>query len=67
VTGQLKGAASYEINRSFELDTPFRWQESYGVFTFGERALSDVLDYIARQKEHHLQGTIIPYFERIED
>jgi len=66
VVGQIKGASSREMNQNFTLNERFRWQESYGVLTFGNKVLPQVLDYIARQKEHHRESTIIPYLERID-
>ena len=66
VMGNLKGTSSRAVNLAFEESERFRWQESYGVLTFGETALAFVCDYIKRQKEHHLQGTTNQYLERID-
>ena len=66
--GQIKGASSRAVNIAFaNSDEKFRWQEAYGVLTFGEKNLSLVLSYIEKQKEHHHAGTIQPYLETIED
>ncbi len=63
--GKTKGAASYAVNGAWSgQGKRFQWQESYGVLTFGERALSKVVDYIVHQKEHHAQNTVIAYLER---
>jgi REP element-mobilizing transposase RayT len=67
VIGQIKGVSSREINMNFPLEERFRWQESYGVLTFGEKVMPNVLDYIARQKEHHQQGTTWAYLEHIDE
>lgn len=66
--GQVKGAASHAVNIAFgDLETPFRWQDGYGVLTFGAKNLNLVTDYIARQKEHHAKGTIQDYLEQSDD
>jgi hypothetical protein len=31
----------------------FYWQEGYGAFSIGQSQVADVVNYIARQKEHH--------------
>lgn len=64
----IKGATAFEINAAFP-DTPerFYWQTGYGVLTFGARNLDTVLAYIARQKEHHAEGTIQPYLEEMDE
>jgi putative transposase len=65
---QVKGRTSHDVNEQFpDLDHPFRWQNSYGVLTFGAKQLDFVLTYIAHQKQHHAQNTLHPYLEKIED
>jgi hypothetical protein len=49
------------------LDERFAWQEGYGVLSYGEKAIASVLDYIARQKEHHANGSSLPYLEQTDD
>ena len=64
----VKGLSAHAINANFvDLETPFKWQEGYGLVTFGERNLSFVRDYIIRQKEHHSKDTTFPKLEQIED
>jgi len=41
------------------------WQRGLGVVSFGKRQLPWVLDYIAKQKEHHAQGTTKRRLEQI--
>ena len=66
--GQIKGASSRAINLAFDtLDPKFRWQEDYGVLTFGEKNADFVLRYIEKQKEHHRSGDLQPYLERMEE
>jgi putative transposase len=65
---QVKGAASHTLNTAFPDKTLlFRWQEGYGVLTFGEKNLPFVQSYIEHQKQHHIQGTIYHQLERIDE
>jgi putative transposase len=64
----VKGASAREVNTMFtNLDAHFRWQDSYGILTFGAKHLETVTNYIARQKEHHAANTTIAYLEQIDD
>ncbi len=66
--GQIKGASSHAVNLAFsDLDSKFRWQESYGVVTFGTKNLPMVLSYIEQQKEHHRTGDLQAFLEQIEE
>lgn len=66
VIGQVKGVSSRTVNQTIPQER-FLWQESYGVLTFGEKVMPQVLTYIARQKEHHQQGTFSPYLEQTDE
>ncbi|MDP3643549.1 MAG: IS200/IS605 family transposase [Bacteroidota bacterium] len=35
----------------------FRWQEGFGAFSYSHSQLTDVIQYIERQKEHHKKKT----------
>lgn len=63
----LKGASAYAINHMDGSDGQFRWQAGYGVLTVGERSLEKVMEYAARQKEHHKERTIIDVYERMDE
>lgn len=66
--GQVKGASSFAVNLAFSnLEPKFRWQEAYGVVTFGAKNLPYVIRYIENQKEHHRAGTLQPYLEQIDE
>jgi hypothetical protein len=41
------------------------WQRGFGVVSFGKKQLPWVLQYIARQKEHHAAGRLQPRLERV--
>lgn len=63
----LKGASAYAINHMAGRDGQFKWQAGYGALTVGDRSLEKVMEYAARQKEHHQTGTIIGVYERMEE
>jgi putative transposase len=64
----MKGRSSYHINlnRNDELGE-FAWQPEYGLISFGERALPDVVAYIRNQRQHHAERTLRPYLEQMHD
>jgi putative transposase len=67
LVGRLKGASSHALNASHGADKAiFRWQEGYGVLTFGDKSLEQVVDYVRHQKEHHANHALYSSFERIE-
>jgi putative transposase len=47
---QLKGNSSRWLNRP---RAPFAWQQGYGAFSVGQSQRQTLVDYIARQEEHH--------------
>ena len=65
--GQVKGNSSHFVNHVIKPAEQFNWQNSYGVVSFGEKRLDQVVDYVRHQKEHHHTGTAIQFFERNED
>ncbi len=64
---QLKGASAYAINRMAGSDGQFKWQGGYGALSVGERSLETVMEYAAKQKEHHRNNKLIAMYERIVD
>jgi putative transposase len=65
LVGELKGASSHDLNK-LKRYKALEWQRGFGVVSFGKRQLSWVLDYIARQKEHHAKGTTYRRLEATE-
>jgi len=63
----IKGGTSHAVNRRFQLEKRFRWQQGYGVMTFGQRQMSFVRAYIDNQEKHHADKNTNPYLEYIED
>ncbi len=39
----------------------------YSALSIGERSLEAVIEYAARQKEHHRENKLITVYERIEE
>ena len=68
VVSRLKGFSSHLINHSgFPQEHPFAWQSEYGVVTFGEKNLSDVVEYIETQQTRHASQYLINRVERISE
>lgn len=64
--GKLKGASSHWVTHLSGYKKPFAWQEGYGILSFSKRSLSQVVQYVLSQREHHCSGQIIADMERIE-
>jgi len=63
----LKGASAFAINHMAGSDSKFKWQGGYGALTIGERSLETIMEYAAKQKEHHHENKLIAVYERIDD
>jgi REP element-mobilizing transposase RayT len=64
--GQVKGNSSHFVNQESSLPCQFNWQAEYGVVSFGGKQLDMVVRYVKGQRQHHLEGTVIPFLERVE-
>jgi putative transposase len=55
VIGRIKGASAHAVNHQPDRppDRSFSWQAEYGIHSFGEKALPNVVEYIQNQQEHH--------------
>jgi putative transposase len=63
----LKGASAHFVNHVIALPAlHFAWQEGYGSLTVGERHRAIAINYVLRQKEHHLHGMTNAWLERCE-
>lgn len=49
----IKTNSSRWIHDRWPEHRDFAWQTGYGAFTVSESGISEVVGYIARQKEHH--------------
>jgi REP-associated tyrosine transposase len=63
----LKGASAFAINHLDGSEGQFKWQGGYGALTIGEPSLDKVIDYAAKQKEHHRENKLMVMYERIEE
>ena len=65
--GRLKGAASHAVNDVLVREVTFAWQGEFGVVSFGEKNLLDVVAYIQNQRERHAAQRLWDSLERIAD
>ena len=49
----IKANTSKFINDNKWLPGKFKWQEGYGAFSYSHSQLSDVINYINNQEQHH--------------
>jgi REP element-mobilizing transposase RayT len=63
----IKGASAFAINHMPNIDRKFKWQEGYAALSVGDRSLEMVMEYAARQKEHHGKGIINAVYEQIDE
>jgi REP element-mobilizing transposase RayT len=59
----LKGLSSRRLNASAAEHESFAWQPEYGVLTFGDRSLEEIVAYVTNQREIHANRQIRPIFE----
>lgn len=60
----VKANSSRWINEKGFLKSRFEWQEGYGAFSYAKSNVSSVIQYIARQKEHHLKMGFAEEYKR---
>jgi putative transposase len=65
--GDVKGNSSHFVNHVIRPDFEFRWQDEYGVLSFGEKDLPAVVRYIQNQKQHHADRTLLDALESIDN
>lgn len=62
-------AAAHAISRALaiaegaQLDETAVWDRHFGLHTVGPETVADAVSYVARQAEHHAQGTLRPQWE----
>jgi REP element-mobilizing transposase RayT len=65
---RVKGASARAVNSQYpDLEQRFRWQEGYGVLTFGAKNVEFVVGYIHQQKDRHRMNNIEAYLETTDD
>lgn len=55
---RLKGSASHLVNETAGRQVTFAWQPEYGVLSFGERHLPDVVHYVENQPARHAANQV---------
>ena len=66
---QMKGASSFLLRRNIPdlKHEDFRWQESFGILSFGEQALPKVIAYIEQQERRHADHRLWQALEHVDD
>jgi putative transposase len=62
----IKGSSARFFNTSLVQDQNFSWQNTYGVFSFGESQIDRAIHYVRNQKQHHAAGTLNKNLELID-
>src|SRR5688572_2804505 len=65
--GRLKGASSHAVNEVLVREATFAWQGEYGVVSFGEKNLPDVVAYIQNQRDRHAAQRLWDSLEQFTD
>ncbi len=64
----IKGSSSGWINKRGFVKGKFRWQESYGAFSYSHSQIDRVVKYIKTQEQHHKNKTFREeYIEFLND
>ncbi|MBE0637628.1 MAG: IS200/IS605 family transposase [Bacteroidales bacterium] len=67
VVKEVKRSSTNFIKQEFQY-SKFSWQEGYGAFSYSRSHISNVVNYIINQKEHHKKKTFREeYIELLED
>jgi putative transposase len=53
----LKGESSKWIHEEFPNMQKFSWQDGYGAFSVSKKLVPKVVEYIKKQREHHIGKT----------
>ena len=53
----IKAGSSKFINDKGWISGRFRWQTGFGAFSYADSQLSNVINYIKNQEEHHRKKT----------
>ena len=68
VIQKLKRVSTHLLNHAAGHDDVdwFAWQPEYGINSFAERSLFDVVAYANNQRQHHADDTLWPLYEIVE-
>jgi Transposase and inactivated derivatives len=61
----VKRDSSDWINKTRLTKERFSWQEGYGAFSYSKSQLSNVINYIESQEEHHKKRTFTDEYKKI--
>jgi len=64
---EVKRDSSAWLNKERLSVGRFSWQEGYGAFSYSRSQISAVINYIAKQEDHHLKKTFIEEYVEILD
>lgn len=64
---RLKGGSSKAINDSDLVEGRFQWQDGYSAFTVSTSVVSDLIHYIANQRDHHRVRTFEEEYKALLD
>ena len=53
----IKANSSNFINENKWIPGKFKWQEGYGVFSYGHSQIDNVIKYVNSQEEHHKKAS----------
>jgi len=65
IAQHLKGESSKWIHEEFPKMIWFNWQDGYGVFSVSKSKVSDVIQYIKHQRQHHETESFEEEYERL--
>jgi putative transposase len=65
IAQHLKGESSKWIHTEFPILRLFAWQDGFGAFSVSKSKVTDVVDYIKRQREHHERESFEEEYERL--
>ena len=65
--GKLKGVSSHWVSYILKSSEFFAWQRGYGVVSFGDRNMEQVVSYVLNQKQHHADQTTKPIMEHYSE
>ena len=57
ITRDIKAASSKFIKEKGWIKSRFEWQEGFGAFSYAHSQLTDVINYISNQEQHHKKKT----------
>ncbi len=63
---RAKGASAHLANHTLAIGSSFKWQPGYGSVSVSPSHLNQVARYIANQRQHHSNNTLISLLEQVQ-